>query len=130
MQKSKSRRAVVGIHEHPNHAGKPSAVCGTTSKREPGIQLTAVDARKRHAMSVRQPVAPEMEGDRLEIAVLEMQVDNIHLELDTQMRRTAQLETLLTEIEDTLHELTEMVRWLRHEVSDKSASVEGSPRNV
>jgi hypothetical protein len=62
--------------------------------------------------------------------VIQVQIDNIHLELDTQMHRTAQLETLLVGIKEELHELIDLVKWLQHEVLNKHAPGERAERTV
>jgi uncharacterized protein YoxC len=67
---------------------------------------------------------------RLEIAVIEMQIDNIHLELDTQTDRTARLESRMTALEDTLHELMQVVQRLQDEVGNKRAPVDDISHGV
>jgi hypothetical protein len=103
---------------------RPHAVA---PKSQPG----AADAwdRARDA-GASQPMPLETVSDRLELAVIEMQIDNIHLELDAQLYRTAQLETLLVGIKDELHELIDLVKWLQHEVLNRPASAEGTERTV
>jgi len=115
MQKDTSARAASGVQRQHGRGG------GRTDAR---AQARDVDAS--------QPMTPEpdLEGDRLDLAVIEMQINNIHLELDAQMHRTAQLETLLIGIRDELRELIEMVTWLRHEMLDKSGPVRGGRRNI
>ena len=67
---------------------------------------------------------------RLEVAVIEMQIDNIHLELDTQTDRTARLESRMTALEDTLHELMQVVQRLQDEVGNKRAPVDDISHGV
>ena len=131
MQKHARAHAVSALKGHPDRAGnKP--VGGTAAKtRVPKRRPAATDAwgESRDADAL-QSAQPEKDTGRLEIAVIEVQIDNIHLELDTQMYRTAQLETLLVGIKEELHELIELVKWLQTEVSNKTASVERSHRTV
>jgi hypothetical protein len=131
MQKHARAHAVSAQKGHPDHAGnKP--VGGTAAKtRLPKRRPAATDAwgEPRDVDAPRSGL-PERDSGRLEIAVIEVQIDNIHLELDTQMSRTAQLETLLVGIKEELHELIELVKWLQTEVSNKTASVERSHRTV
>ena len=71
-----------------------------------------------------------MQGDRAEIAVIEQHIDQIRRELDTQMYRTAQLETVLIGIRDELRDLMEIVKCLRNDGCNNPASVVGTPRKV
>jgi hypothetical protein len=123
-------RLVSRIKGHPDGASKPSGA-GTASPRGPQSQWNATDAwGESRDVAASGPLSPEMEGGRLQMAVVEIQIDNIHLELDSQMYRTAQLETLLTGVQVELHELIQLVTRLRHEVVNKPASVDRSPGHV
>jgi hypothetical protein len=123
MQKGTFPRAVSGRQKQSRRAATSGAVRGTASRRRPQSQPSPTDSREE---------APdvEIEGDGLQMAVIEKQIDNIHLELDTQMSRTAQLETLLIVIKDELHELIEMVKWLQDEVLNKPARIVDISRKV
>jgi hypothetical protein len=132
MQKRARPHAASVLKGHPDHAGNQKPVGGTAArerlpKRRPrptGPQGEAPDA------GASPSVQPEMQSDRVEMAVIEVQIDNIHLELDTQMHRTAQLETLLMGIKEELRELIDLVKWLQHEVLNKHASSERAERTV
>jgi hypothetical protein len=102
MQTSRRPRAVSAPKERRDHADEPNTVPGTASEM----------------------------SDRLEIAVIEMQIDNIHLELDAQMYRTTQLETLLVGIKEELHELIDLVKSLQQEVMNRPATAERAERTV
>jgi hypothetical protein len=99
-------------------------------KRGQQGQSRATDARREARDVPASQPAPEIEGDCLETAVIEMQIDNIHLELDIQTHRTAQLEVLVRGVRDEVRELTELVKWLRDEVLSHSASGHCAPREV
>jgi hypothetical protein len=73
---------------------------------------------------------PRVGGTARKLGRKSRQIDNIRLELDAQRYRTTQLETLLRGIKDDVHELIELVKWLQHEVLNKPASIERTPRNV
>jgi hypothetical protein len=131
MQKHARPHAVSALKGRPDHAGNKPAGGAAAKTRVPKRRPTATDAwGEPRDVDAPQSGQREKDGGRLEIAVIEVQIDNIHRELDTQMYRTAQLETLLVGIKEELHELIELVKWLQHQVSNKHASVEGTHRTV
>jgi hypothetical protein len=125
MQKHTFPRAGSGITE-PGRGGKPSAVGGASSgpQRQPSAMKDARD------VGASQPLTPNLHGDRVEIAVIEKQIDQIHQDLDTQMYRTAQVETVLIGIRDELRDLMELVKCLRNDAWNNAAYVVGTPRKV
>jgi vacuolar-type H+-ATPase subunit E/Vma4 len=71
-----------------------------------------------------------MKGRHLERAVLQMQIDNIHLELDTQAQRMAQQQLHMAGIEDRLRELIALSKWLQNDGGSRPAPGAGLPRKV
>jgi hypothetical protein len=132
MQKQSRPHAVSALKGHPDRAGTGKPVAGTAAKERAARRRPRPTDARREARDVdaSSSVQSEIVSDRLEIAVIEVQIDNIHLELDAQMYRTAQLETLLVGIKEELHELIDLVKWLQHEVLNTRASVEGTERTV
>jgi hypothetical protein len=70
-------------------------------------------------------------ADRIELlSVVQMQIDNVHREVETQMQRTSQLETLMAGIEDKLRELVALSEWLRDDGGSRPTPGAGFPRKM
>jgi hypothetical protein len=124
-------RAVSGMKGRLSCGRAPGGARGAASKRRPQDQPCAATAgREARDVGASQRATSIMAVYRLEVAVIEMQIDNIHLELDTQTDRTARLEARMTALEDTLHELMEVVQRLQDEVGNKRAPVDDISHGV
>jgi len=64
------------------------------------------------------------------LSVVQMQIDNIHQELDTHMHRSAQLATQITRVEDKLCELIGLSKWLQDDGGSRPTPGAGLPRKI
>jgi hypothetical protein len=77
------------------------------------------------------PAARITGTDRVELlAVVQVQFDNIHRELDSQMHRSTQLEGLIRRVEDKLRELIGLSKWLRDDGGSHPTPGAGFPRKI
>jgi Collagen triple helix repeat (20 copies) len=113
MPKDSHPRGVAGPKGQQGRAGKAGPVglpgkTGATGRRGARGGQGATGA-----IGASLPAARITGADRVELlSVVQMQMDNVHRELDTQMIRMARLETAMAGIEDKLRALVAEVSTL------------------
>ncbi len=116
-------RGLPGTKRQPGPAGTrgPIGLVGQTgAKGQRGARGVAGPT------GASRPAARITSADRIELlSVVQMQIDNIHRELDTQMHRSTQLEILIRRVEDKLGELIGLSKWLQDDGGSRPTSGAG-----
>src|SRR5712692_10378721 len=104
-------RRVPGTKGEPGRPGKqgPIGLVGKTGAT--GRRGLRGSQGKAGPAAASLPAPRITAADRIELlSVVQLQIDNIHRELDTQMHRSAQLGSLIAAMENKLRELIELVK--------------------
>jgi hypothetical protein len=131
MQKDQSPRGVPGVKGQPSRAGKPGPI-GQAGKTGPKGQRGARGARGEAGVANASLPAARMTGaDRIELlSVVQMQIDNIHRELDTWANWAVKMETLIAQMADKFRELESPSKRLQGDGGSRPTPGAGLPPKV
>jgi hypothetical protein len=129
MKRGKFPRGVPATKDRPGRKPGPMGLAGRTGPRGPrGARGARGDAG---AAGASPPAARITGADRIELlSVVQVQIDSIHRELDTQMHHSAQLGSLLAGMESKLRELIALVRLPPDDGGSRPPSRAAFPRRV
>jgi hypothetical protein len=131
MQKDRFPRRVPGAKGQPSRASArgPIGLVGKTgAKGQRGVR----GAQGKAGPAGASLTAARITGaDRVELlSVVQMQIDNIHRELDAQTHRSGQLEVLITRVENQLRELIALSKWLQSDGGRRPTPGAGVPPKI
>ncbi len=124
-------RRVPGTKGEPGRPGKqgPIGLVGKTGAT--GRRGLRGSQGKAGPAAASLPAPRITAADRIELlSVVQMQIDNIHRELDTQMHRSQHLAMVISRVEGQLRELLTLSKWLRDAGGSRATFGAGFPRKI
>jgi CheY-like chemotaxis protein len=117
--------------EHHTVTTAPDGDSGLALAQTYEFDVVVLDVMLPRVMGFEVPAARITSADRIELlSVVQMQIDNIQRELDTQMHRSGRLEIHLKRVEGKLGELIGLSKWLQDDGGSRPTPAPGFPRKI